>query len=336
MPLRYPHEPSGFTGIASPVMHPLALKNDLQFPTFNLQCCTMASDDFDPPRSSTTSLVRMIVIFIIVGFVGSLFLTTPTALMYFQPVGLVFWMPMILLIATWIVIGALAMAATRRNKPLLDGGDNALALMESGRFAESETAFQKLIRRAPREPMLRYNLAILCMRQGQFQRAFGILGELPRTSLKLRDFMLPVAYASLHALSSELEVAEQAYDEASDAVSSERQGMLAAARCVIALRRGAFKIVAEMPQAEWFAAEGVGPAGHMRRMRVLRAFAIFKLPATDKSESETQQMLAGARPFHPGEFDFLAAKLPELRTFLIEQGFSQPAAAAPQPSAVKR
>jgi tetratricopeptide (TPR) repeat protein len=298
----------------------------------------MSYDD-DPPRSSTTPLARFIVIFIIIGFVGSLFLTTPTALTYFDPKGMVFWMPIILLIATWIVIGAGVMAFTRRQKTFLEANDSALALMESGRYTEAEAALQKLLRRMPREAILRYNMAILCMRQGHFQRAFGILGELPRSAGKLREFLIPVAYASLHALASELDVAEQAYDEASDLVNNERQGMLAVTRAVLALRRGAYKIVAEMPQDEWFAAEGVGPAGHMRRLRILRAFAIFKLPPADrneKSDAEMQQMLSGSRPFHPGEYDFLAAKLPELRAFLVEQSLSRPAAQAALPAVAKR
>jgi len=48
----------------------------------------------------------------------------------------------------------------------------------------------------------------------------------------------------------------------------------------------------------------------MRRLRVLRGFAYSRLPPAEANDGEMQRMLGGARPFHPGEYDFLAAKLP--------------------------
>ena len=60
----------------------------------------------------------------------------------------------------------------------------------------------------------------------------------------------------------------------------------------------------------------------MKRLRVLRAFAIKNVPPTPQNQEQMQTLLAGARPFRPGEFDYLAAKWPELKTFLIESGLS--------------
>ena len=225
------------------------------------------------------------------------------------------------------VIVILGFIETKRNAKLYAENNDAIALLDSGRFAEAELMFCKLNEKFKNNWIVKHNLALTLIRQGKFERAAHLLkdfSQLKQQELS-KSFMFSTE-AHLHALSSNLEEAEIACYKARNTISTARSGLLAVANSVIAIRHGVFKQVAEVTDDEWFAAEMVA-GGQMRLMRILRAFALSKVPPTEQSQALMQQMLAGARPFRPSEYDFLATRIPELKMFLIEHGFSQPQAA---------
>jgi len=64
-----------------------------------------------------------------------------------------------------------------------------------------------------------------------------------------------------------------------------------------------------------------------RGVRLLAAYSLTKADANDNSAG-VSELIRVAKPAYPGEFDYLAGRLPELRSFLDEHGFSGPRPAA--------
>jgi tetratricopeptide (TPR) repeat protein len=160
--------------------------------------------------------------------------------------------------------------------------------------------------------------------QQNYDEAKSALAKLSADKNLDADFRLSVDQirAEVYAIVGDLELAEKVYDQAASRISPARRGQLALANLLIHLRRGAFKHVVEMPDEEWYCAEGAFGQASMKRLRVLRAFAMNNLPPTPQTREQIQSYLAGVRPFRRGEFDYLAAKWPELNAFIVEAGLS--------------
>jgi tetratricopeptide (TPR) repeat protein len=217
---------------------------------------------------------------------------------------------------------------TKGADEVVEKNAQAVALMQAGEREAAAKIFQELSR-TPKllRAEVSLNRARLFIEQQRFVDALVILEKLLDEKSPSVDFSVAVlaAHAEHQALAGDLQLGEQSYDRAVELAAPARKGSLLYVETLMRLRRGAWKLVTEMPDAEWFSAEGALSAVGMKRMRVLRAFAIRSLPPAQqsaKAPEEIQSLLAGVRPCRPGEFDFLATRWPELKSFLVESGLA--------------
>jgi hypothetical protein len=85
---------------------------------------------------------------------------------------------------------------------------------------------------------------------------------------------------------------------------------------------GRFDDAAKITAERWSEAEALLPGFSMRLLRLLRAHALVSGPRGDESTREVEQLLAGARPTAPGEFDYIARSWPGFASFLKSHGFA--------------
>jgi tetratricopeptide (TPR) repeat protein len=217
---------------------------------------------------------------------------------------------------------------TRGTRAILEKNNEALALMQSGQREAAGKLFQE-ISRGPKLLSAEVNLnrARLFIEQQRMVDAQVVLEKLLEQKTAAGNFAVSIlaVHAEHQALLGELAGAEQSYDQAIELGNRARKGELVYVEALLRLRRAAYKLVADMPDEEWYCAEGSLSAPGMKRMRVLRAFAIRNLPPAQqspKAQDDLQALLAGARPCVPGEYDYLATRWPELKSFLVESGLA--------------
>ena len=136
--------------------------------------------------------------------------------------------------------------------------------------------------------------------------------------------ILLVTIITCYAIMNELDEAERWQNEAHDVTPDSRAGLLVPIDCLIAVRRGRYEVAVRDAEKRWCEAEGCYPASNIKALRLLCAFALRQLPPDPAREEKARDFLGGARPFQPGQFDFLATDWPEFRKFLTENGFSVP------------
>jgi tetratricopeptide (TPR) repeat protein len=243
---------------------------------------------------------RSLFIIIILGFVMAIFFGTrahrlPSAPQPAETSGLLFWLSVVLG-ALCLLLGLLVYVLLRRNFALDAENQKGLALLESGRLDEAEIVFDSLMKKHQGNWIMKNNLAVVAIRQGRFDHASQLLKECSEVKQIPKLPLIPMQLAYLHALNSELDVAEQTYDEALKLTPAEQSGYLAMPNALITVRRGAYKLLAEVPAEEWFAAETGSPC-QMRCLRVLRAFALSKMPVTETSQAAQAEMLSGVAHF---------------------------------------
>jgi hypothetical protein len=91
---------------------------------------------------------------------------------------------------------------------------------------------------------------------------------------------------------------------------------LLAVDALIAARAGRFTDV-----VAWTGTMAARRSLNIKQLRVLRAWAL-RVTAPTTTGEEVNTLLAGLRPVTPGELGHVTAYWPELRTFLIEEGFA--------------
>lgn len=286
----------------------------------------------NPPGSETSPLrgpLRVVLIVCAMAFLVAM--QSGTAMYYVG--SAVFWFPLLVLGLSWVVFAYTYWAYMRRDPASMLASVALDNLFESGRYEEAERESLYLLESRNRGAMLnaRCTLIKVDIRKQRFELAARRLGELALMK-GVPVSVVALLNAQLHAVASELDVAEKFFDEATELASKVDESELLLTRTLIENRRGAYKLIAEMRLEEWFMAEGAGSPATMRQLRVLRAFAMKNLPGVPPAD-EIQMLLAGARPCKPGEYDFLAARLPKLKTFLVESGLSK--AVEPLRQAVK-
>jgi hypothetical protein len=278
---------------------------------------TTSAPEASPFRGPLRFLIFIFVLALAIGLQSG-------TLMYYIG-SAVFWFPAVLLALSWIIFAYLYWAHMRQDPANALASDALTHLFESGRLDEAERESLYLLESRNRgaEWNARRTLIRVDIRKQRFELAARRLGELAQIK-GVPGGAVALLNAQLHAISSELEVAERNYDEATELATKQDESDLLLTRTLIENRRGAYKLIAEMRLEEWFLAEGAGSPATMRQLRVLRAFAMKNLPGTEHAD-EIQMLLAGARPCKPGEYDFLAVRLPELKAFLVEAGLSKTA-----------
>lgn len=250
--------------------------------------------------------------------------------------GRIFIFPQVVVLAA---LGALtfSLIARRRVHRLLRRNDDAVAIMRRGHLRDATDRLEALCRDTRRRPPLHslivHNLAIARLRLGDPEQALGLLAAVLHGGwLQNRRHAYYIYYPSLlsavamsYAVLGNMESARQWQALAATAWPESKQGGMLLLDALLLVRSGEHHLALEQVEREWVDAEANLPPTSMRAIRVLQAFAMtqqtrepYRDAAMDKKVS---RLLEAARPFVPGEMDYLAGDWPELRAFLMEHGF---------------
>ncbi len=202
-------------------------------------------------------------------------------------------------------------------------------LMAQGDPAAAAEIFRNLSRKllGPRT-VAQVNLGFALLRLADLRGALDAFASVARGG-KLARAYKPAASALIAlccALAGDLDAAERWTEEArrqsASATSNTRLHLVAEAiaRC----RRGDPAAAARLLDETWGEIERSTAADLMRGVRILRAFAAES--ASGAAAASVGDLLAGARPFRPGEYAWLGAGWPEMARYLEAKGFAAAAA----------
>ncbi|HVM60071.1 MAG TPA: hypothetical protein VMV72_04325 [Verrucomicrobiae bacterium] len=209
--------------------------------------------------------------------------------------------------------------------------NEAVALLQAGKVSDAAEALDKVVAEHTIEGSFRslvaWNRGVAHLRLGNtavatasFEDALGSLG---RWSGGIRSSVW-CCLALSHAIAGDLEMAAR--------IQKQIQVRRRKRTSILARFAGAFIHVckAQYPDAiESARTDGADPkrvrsTHEWRAARLLAAFSLARMAPRDDRVSE---FVKAATPTYPGEFDYLAKSLPELRLFLVEHGFSTARAA---------
>jgi hypothetical protein len=170
-----------------------------------------------------------------------------------------------------------------------------------------------------------FNIAATEVRKGNLERAIQLYGTVERSrsfrSSSPQVFqMLPFVMGYALVLQGELDAAEQWLEEGEKRRKYEHLKMGEGIRAHLMARRHRYREAVEFLNANWRAIEGSTQADQMRPIRLLKALCLQR---TEPESEEIPVLLAGAKPFRPGEYDYLGTRWPEFQSFLGEKGFSR-------------
>jgi hypothetical protein len=165
-----------------------------------------------------------------------------------------------------------------------------------------------------------YNLGIVALREGQSAGALAYLGAAERIRARSLRAAVASTAAIVYGLRGELEPAE-----AWLAVARERRPPLDETatvfpQVILRVRQGRMAEAVDLIAACWATVERTVTGHELRVLRLVSAFAIDSVGLAEGAEA-IGQMFAGARPFRPGEYDYLVRSWPELGRFLAAAGF---------------
>jgi hypothetical protein len=204
-----------------------------------------------------------------------------------------------------------------------------VAELNQGHTDEANAAFNTLAFKYRGHPQLHamavFNLAATEVRKGNLERAIQLYGSVAkgnafkRTNPQMNQ-MLPFVLAHAYVLYGELDAAEVWLDE------GEKRRKLAhlrfgdGVRAMLMARRHQYRAAVEQLNENWRAIESATQADQMRNIRLLKAMCLAQ---SDPESEEIATLVAGAKPFKPGEYDYIGTRWPEFQAFLGERGFSR-------------
>lgn len=230
-----------------------------------------------------------------------------------------FWVTVLAQWGPLLVLGAVFGAFYLRFRSFAAANKRAVDLLAQGDAAAAGEAFRRLARGwlAPRA-VARFNLGLALLRLGDVRGARDAFAALEGSRAK---GLLPTSAALValcDAVLGDVDAADQWAAEARRraASPSATTRVHLAAEAVVRLRRGDAAGAARLFDETWGEIERCTSADLVRALRIVRALAADAAGRTGAGE-----LLAGARPFRPGEYAWIAAGWPEMRRYLAEHGF---------------
>jgi len=209
----------------------------------------------------------------------------------------------------------------------------ASTLVFEGKLVQACAAFEANARRfrAPAlHPLSVYNLADTELMRSNQRRALSLAAAVATHDSPLRSPQIaasaPSLVAACYALLGELESAKAWMPEAHRAAATTAIEVARVPEAIIACREGRWADMVRTYAERRRAIEATLAGEDLRTLRLLRAYAVFRLPTA--TEVEKAEALMAGRPGAPGECDHLCASWPELAQFLRSQGMAAPAAGA--------
>jgi len=227
------------------------------------------------------------------------------------------------------LVGAVVLAL-REGKRLTERNDELLRRLEEGRVDEAiegYTDVARTSRSSAHRSVALANLAVALGRRGDHERAMSVLAlcEKEFKPAAKRAYGQHVALTASHfvALLGDHAGADLWLAEAKKRGVSRALLETCWTSFIAAMRRNEFQLALDEISSRWARLEATTNAASMRRIRVLRAFALHQVGRKD----EVDAALEGTRPFAAHDYAGLATEWPELRAFLVDhQLVSQQAA----------
>jgi tetratricopeptide (TPR) repeat protein len=205
----------------------------------------------------------------------------------------------------------------------------AVDLMTQGDCAAAAGAFRRLVR-APLAPngVARFNLGLALLRLGDLRGAVDAFDSAERSRARALRPAVAAMIALCDALAGDLDAADRWVAEARRRSASPTSvtRVHLAAEAIVRLRRGDAAGAAQLLAETWGELERSTAADLVRALRLVRAFAVERSALGEAPEPD--ELLAGARPFRPGEYGWVAAGWPEMGRYLLEKGFAAAAQVA--------
>lgn len=242
--------------------------------------------------------------------------------------------PLVSFLSTGLVLFGIGGWLVVRGRRAQRENADAIALLNARKFNEASAAFERLARRAPTallQALAAYNVAAVAIRRGDVERALSVLGALWRAKAHVRmgahqlREQVPLLISMLYTQLGDIDAGER-WLAATRKVGKHpgfahtRNDIVAEA--TLLLRKAQYGAAAALLAEHWRAIEETTPAALMRNTRIMRAFALERAaaPAAAASAAEVaaqvEQLLAGCRPFEPGEYEPLGVAWPEVQAFL--------------------
>lgn len=236
-------------------------------------------------------------------------------------------------IAIWVVVVFLILRPRLGVSGWVKRNEAAAAALASGEIGEASSSFEALCHQARAVPILHslfvFNRGVAYIHEQQARRALSLFAATLKArwtrSAQIPNFhaMVLGEVATALAIEGETEQATRFLRLAQEQMSERLRGRLCLTDALVALRVGEPQRAAAEIEAHWQLAEGSLGARGIRALRVLWAFALDRAPGERRDERLMRRLLDGAWPFSPGELDYLAARWPELATFLQRHGFTR-------------
>jgi hypothetical protein len=223
---------------------------------------------------------------------------------------------------------------------IVQENQNAVALLESSQLDEGARRLDEMCRK-PTLPQfhafLVFNRGVGFLKQGNPERALSLFAavlncgwlEIQNNSFFVYYPLLLNGIATSYAIKGDIPTAEHWQGIAHDHITPERMGTLLCMDTLIGIRNQRYEIVVSDAEKGWENAESNLPAGQMKNLRILCAFALSHVNHNNVHDEKIRQFLDGARPFRMGQFDYLTVNWPELKAFLQFHGFSMPVMVSP-------
>ena len=231
------------------------------------------------------------------------------------------------------LLGLIAMRRFRLQKVLAAKNSEAAALLLAGKVDEAAKILDDSCaqaRIAPREHAQAILLrAQAALRNGRIDAALGFFASAYYSNWfsapKLRPDYPRVlnGIALCYAIKGEVESAEQWRDFAHVHVPPDRIGLLLPLDTLVGIRAGRFAVVVQDAEKEWVSAEQHLSPSELNALRLLCAFSLSHINQNGKHEASIKRYLDSLQAPSAGEFDYLAGKWGELKTFLAEHGLAR-------------
>jgi hypothetical protein len=221
-------------------------------------------------------------------------------------------LPLAALIIGWFVwVGRRTARFNREN-------GEGIALLNKGASAQAAAAFEALVPRYKKRNLrtvARHNAGVARLREGKLDRAIELL------TLVVNDKQAPnlkasaaIELASACALAGRLEEADTWLATAEGAGNANRHNLVWP-RALVNARHGRYAELARMLESHWRELENTLSGEVLRRLTVLRAFAVASAEGP-RGAGVAEPLLLRLRPSVPGEYAWLAGQWPELGAFL--------------------
>ncbi len=294
------------------------------------------ADSNTPAGASPKAVGVTSIVVVAVVLLALLLLTTDDREFYWAAgVGLLLG----LVVALVFVILLFKRLGLMSSQQMVKENNQAVELLEQNRIVEASAAFEKLVAEleptSPVHAVAMMNLGVTYLRQGVVEGALRayerVVIEHPKLEKGAMIYgetltQLRARLAEGHALQGNLVESRRWFDQAWQKEVHGLAGLLLGGELTCMLKQERFQDAAAHAESHWWRAEASCRGHGFKAVRILRAFALSKLEASDERTKQIRILLEGCWPAGESEFAYLAYHWPAMAAFLETHGMKTPEA----------